>query len=204
LFGRSDGLEELPHIFVHDGEPLDMVDVPGHAPPLRTFRYCPGCGTKGIAIRGDRSVLCKKCGYHFYFNVAAAVAGIIEDDIGRLLLTVRSHDPKKGALDLPGGFVDLNETAEDALAREIKEELNLKVKNCSYFKSFPNTYIYDNITYRTLDLAFVCTVDSFKDQKPSEEIQGVLFIKPADIDLNSIGFDSIRNIVSSYLRIKKQ
>ena len=179
-----------------------MVDAPGHAPPWRTFRYCPGCGAKGIAVRGDRSVLCKKCGYHFYFNVGAAVAGLIEDDIGRLLLTVRAHDPEKDTLDLPGGFVNFKETAEEALAREIKEELNLKIKKCSYFKSFPNTYLYDNIFNRTLDLAFVCTVYSFKRQKPSEEIQGVLFIKPADIDLKSIGFDSIRNIVSSYLRIK--
>jgi NADH pyrophosphatase NudC (nudix superfamily) len=180
-----------------------MVDAPGHAPPLRSFPYCPGCGAKGIAIRSDGSVGCKKCGYHFYFNVAAAVAGLIEDDIGRLLLTVRAHDPKKGALDLPGGFVDLEETAEEALAREIKEELNLKVKKCSYLASFPNTYTYDSVTYKTLDFAFVCTVESFRDQKPSEEIQDVLFIKSADIDLNSIGFDSIRNIVSLYLRIKK-
>ncbi len=179
-----------------------MVDASGHASPVRTFRYCPGCGAKGIALRGDGSVSCKKCGYHFYFNVAAAVAGLIADDIGRLLLTVRAHDPKKGALDLPGGFVDPDETAEDALKREIKEELNLKVEKCSYFQSFPNTYTYDNITYKTLDLAFVCTIGSFKDQKLSEEIQDVLFVEPADIDLNRIGFDSIRDIVSSYLQKK--
>ena len=181
-----------------------MVNAPGHVSPLRTFRYCPGCGARGIALRGDGSVLCKKCGYHFYFNVAAAVAGLIADDMGRLLLTVRAHDPKKGALDLPGGFVDRDETAEDALKREIKEELNLKVKMCSYFKSFPNTYTYDNITYKTLDFAFACEVESFKDQKLSEEIHDVQFIKTADIDLNSIGFDSIRNIVSSYLQFKKR
>ena len=181
-----------------------MVDTPGHAPPWRNFRYCPGCGAKGITIQGDRSVLCRKCGYHLYFNVGAAVAGLIEDDIGRLLLTVRAHDPEKDTLDLPGGFVDFQETAEGALKREIKEELNLKVKRCSYFKSFPNIYPYDNISNRTLDLAFVCTVDSFKGQKPSEEIQDILFIKPADIDLNNIGFDSIRNIVSAYLLSRRE
>ena len=181
-----------------------MVDTSRHTSPWKNFRYCPGCGADGLAIRSDRSVLCKECGYHLYFNVCAAVAGLIEDDIGRLLLTVRAHDPEKGTLDLPGGFVNFKETAEVALKREIKEELNLKVKECTYFKSFPNIYLYDNIFYRTLDLAFVCSVDSFKDQKLSEEIQDIYFMKPADIDLKNIGFDSIRNIVSSYLRIKKR
>jgi NAD+ diphosphatase len=181
-----------------------MVDASGHSPTWRNFRFCPGCGAKGLSVRGDGSVLCKKCGYHFFFNVAAAVAGLIVDDIGRLVVVVRAREPKKGALDLPGGFVDIDETAEEALRREIKEELNLKAKKCSYFQTFPNTYVYDNITYKTLDLAFVCTIDSFKGLKLSEEIQAVQFIKPADIDLESIGFDSIRNIVSSFLQMKER
>jgi NAD+ diphosphatase len=180
-----------------------MNDAPGHAPPWETFRYCPGCGAGSMAVRGDRSVLCSTCGYHLYFNVGAAVAGLIEDDAGRLLLGVRAHDPEKGTLDLPGGFVDFDETAEDALAREIKEELSLTVKTCSYFRSFPNIYLYDGIFNRTLDLAFFCTVESFTTLKPSEEIRDVLFVNPADIDLGAIGFDSIRNIVSSYRRMKK-
>jgi NAD+ diphosphatase len=181
-----------------------MTDSSEHKKTTKeAFRYCPGCGAEDIALQADRSVICKKCGFHFYFNAAAAVAGLIEDDSGRLLMIVRAHDPQKGALDLPGGFVDFDETAEHALKREVKEELNLEIMDCSYFKSFPNTYTYDDITYKTLDLAFVCTVESFIVQKPSDEIQDILFIKPADIDLNSIGFDSIRNIVSLYLRSKK-
>ena len=145
-------------------------------------------------------MFCKQCGFHYYFNAAAAVAGLIEDDKGRLLMTVRAHDPAKGALDLPGGFVDFDETAEDALKREVKEELSLEVMKCSYFKSFPNTYIYDNITMRTVDLAFICTVESFESQKLSDEIKEVRFLNPVEISLDRIGFDSIRNIVSSYVR----
>ena len=179
-----------------------MVDEQKHTGPWKTFRFCPGCGAKGIAVRADRSVFCKQCGFHFYFNAAAAVAGLIEDDIGRLLMTVRAHDPAKGALDLPGGFVDFDETAEDALMREVKEELSLEVKKCSYFRSFPNTYIYDNITMRTIDLAFICAVESFESQKLSDEIKDVRFLNPLKIPLDRIGFDSIRNIVSSYLRYK--
>ena len=179
-----------------------MVDEQRHTGPWKGFRFCPGCGAAGIDVRADRSILCKQCGFHYYFNAAAAVAGLIEDDRGRLLLTVRAHDPGKGALDLPGGFVDFDETAEDALMREVKEELNLEVTKCSYFKSFPNTYIYDNITMRTVDLAFICVVESLESLKLSDEIDDVRFLNPSEISLDRIGFDSIRNIVSEYLRTR--
>jgi len=179
-----------------------MVDISRYANPWDAHRYCPACGASGITVSGDRSVLCKQCGFHFYFNTAASVAGLIEDDIGRLLMIIRAHNPQKGFLDLPGGFVDFNETAEDALKREIKEELNLEVKGCSYFKSFPNVYCFDGIINRTLDLAFFCTVECFTGQKLSDEIEDAIFVKPAEIDMDSIGFESIRNIVSMYLRFR--
>jgi len=171
--------------------------------PWEGFRHCPGCGSRRITVRGDRSVICARCGYHLYFNTASAVAALMEDDIGRLLMTVRAHDPGRGCLDLPGGFVDFEESAEQALVREVQEELNLTVTKCTYFRSFPNTYAYDGVTYHTLDLSFVCLVDSFTDQRLSDEIEEVRFLRPEDIDLNGIAFDSIRRIVSDYLRVDK-
>ncbi|HPI93498.1 MAG TPA: NUDIX domain-containing protein [Deltaproteobacteria bacterium] len=176
-----------------------------HPYPWNTVRVCPGCGSKNITIRADRSVQCKRCGFHLYLNVAAAVAGLIEDDIGRVLLTVRASDPMQGMLDLPGGFVDPDETAEDALAREIREELNLDAQRCSfrYLGSFPNAYPYDGVTYRTLDQAFTCTVKSFAPQKLSEEIREVRLLKPSEIPLDQVGFDSIRAILQAYLKSRK-
>jgi len=181
------------------GKGEDMADASGLPPQARAFRFCPGCGTPGIGVRRDRSILCSRCGFHYYFNTASAVAGLIEDDLGRLLLIVRGHEPKKGTLDLPGGFVDPAETAEDALRREIHEELNLKAGKCSYFGSFPNTYTYDNITYTTLDLAFVCTVESFEPLAISDEVEKVLLLTLPEIALDRVGFDSIRNILFQYL-----
>jgi NAD+ diphosphatase len=177
----------------------DMADVSGFPPPGEAFRFCPGCGAPGISTRSGRSILCSRCGFHFYFNAASAVAGLIEDDSRRVLLTVRAHDPQKGTLDLPGGFVDFAESAEDAIMREVREELNLKVGKCTYFGSFPNMYTYDGITYRTLDLAFVCTVESLEPMVISDEIERILFLMPSEIELDRIGFDSIRNILFRYL-----
>jgi NAD+ diphosphatase len=184
------------------GKGEDMADASGLPPQAKAFRFCPGCGTIGIGVRKDRSILCSRCGFHYYFNTASAVAGIIEDDLGRLLLIVRGHEPKKGTLDLPGGFVDFAETAEDALRREVYEELNLKVDRCTYFCSFPNTYAHGDITHWTLDLAFVCAVESFEPLALSDEVEKILLLTPPEIALDRVGFDSIRNILFQYLHSK--
>jgi len=182
-----------------------MSEMPPEFPlPWNAFQRCPGCGAKGMTVRGDRSVKCRQCGFHLYLNVAAAVAGLIEDDIGRVLLTVWARDPMEGMLDLPGGFIDPDETAEHALIREIREELNLEAQQCSfkYLGSFPNAYPYDDITYRTLDLAFICSVKSFAPQKFSDEIADVKLFKPSEIPLGQVGFASIRSILTAYQKHK--
>jgi NAD+ diphosphatase len=179
-----------------------VTNAPGLPQLINPFRFCPGCGAEGVDIKPDRSVQCSKCGFHFFFNAASAVAGLIEDDKGRLLLTVRACDPQKGTLALPGGFVDFHESAEEALRREIREELNLSVSQCSYFGSFPNTYTYDDITYHTLDLAFICVAESLEPMSLSDEIESIRFFPPKEIELDLIGFDSIRDLLFRYMRFR--
>ena len=59
----------------------------------------------------------------------------------------RAKEPAKGTLDLPGGFVDMYETVEDGMRREIKEETGLDVTEIQYLFSSPNVYVqYTNTT----------------------------------------------------------
>jgi len=78
------------------------------------FRHCPRCGASALERHSEKSVSCPACGFLFFFNIAAAVAALITDPEGRLLVTKRALDPAQGTLDLPGGFVDPHETAEEA------------------------------------------------------------------------------------------
>ena len=95
--------------------------------PLIAFEYCPRCGSHNFAINGERSRHCSDCGFTYYANASAATAAIITNSKSEILLATRAFEPAKGKLDLPGGFVDMNETAEEALIRELKEELNINV-----------------------------------------------------------------------------
>ena len=53
---------------------------------------------------------------------------VIPDGEGRVLLIQRANDPYEGSWALPGGFVDMGETVEDAAVREAKEETGLDVE----------------------------------------------------------------------------
>jgi ADP-ribose pyrophosphatase YjhB (NUDIX family) len=133
----------------------------------------------------------------YFHNCTAAVAGIVETLRG-IILTVRNEDPKKGRLDLPGGFTDYNESLENALMREIKEELNLRISIVDYLGSFPNVYRYKNVTYFTVDAIFICKAKNLSALQPNEEIAGVCFTKPCDIHFSGIGFSSTRNALQHY------
>jgi NAD+ diphosphatase len=167
--------------------------------PQKVIRYCPKCGGAEFLYKSDNSFLCEKCNFHLYVNASAAVAALIVNDKGELLLARRAIEPQKGMLDLPGGFVDVMESAEKALCREIKEELNLEVAELSYFMSYPNEYVFGGLSVFTLDLAYVCIVESFEGIDAKDDISGFEFIHPDNISFEQICSGSMRYIVQTYI-----
>ena len=166
---------------------------------MTIFQICPHCGAHELKPDSAKSVACTTCGFVYFFNPAAAVAAIIVNTKNELLVTVRASDPGKGRWDLPGGFVDPGESAEQALRREVKEELNLEAQSMIYFCSVPNEYVYKQVTYTTVDLAFICQTRDFSGLQTMDDIEDVMFISADDVDFEQFAFDSIRTIVSQYL-----
>jgi NADH pyrophosphatase NudC (nudix superfamily) len=168
--------------------------------PQNVIRFCPKCGSVEFHYRSDNSFGCAQCKFQLYVNSAAAVAALIVDEKGRLLLTRRALEPNKGMLDLPGGFVDVMETAEEALEREIKEELDLKLDHYTYFTSFPNEYVFGGLSVFTLDLAYICQINSFQNIKAMDDISDFEFFHPTEIRLDEICSGSIQSIIQRYMR----
>lgn len=167
--------------------------------PGRVLRYCLKCGAASFRMIGPKQLYCDSCGFEFYLNPAAAVAAVIRDPEGRLLIVERATEPKKGTWDLPGGFADPGESAEEAVRREVREELGLEITHSRYLCSFPNRYEYMGVRYATMDLGFVCDVEDATAAGAAEaEVAEVLFLRLAEIDLSRFGFPSVARIVERY------
>lgn|GEM_PF-89834 len=168
---------------------------------MNNFKYCPHCSSKNFEIENLHRMECLECGFIFYQNVAAAVAVIIEKN-NHLLFTTRNSEPGKGMLDLPGGFTDPEETAEETCVRELKEELNLnfKTEDFTYFTSQPNRYKSHGILYRTEDLIFTARLPQENNiQLEKDEIKAIHWISKDQIELEKIAFDSLKKAVRQYL-----
>jgi len=102
--------------------------------------FCPVCGERlsRQEIGGRPRPACENCGYVHYMNPVPGVGMLIEID-GGLALIRRGHAPHKGRWTLPSGFVELDESAQEAAIREAEEETGLKVEivELAAVNSFP-------------------------------------------------------------------
>jgi 8-oxo-dGTP diphosphatase len=89
--------------------------------------HCPYCGNKLTEknIEGRLRLFCGNCAQTIYENPLPAACLVTVDAQDRLLLVKRSVEPQKGFWCLPGGFMELNETPEEAALRELNEETGL-------------------------------------------------------------------------------
>jgi ADP-ribose pyrophosphatase YjhB (NUDIX family) len=92
----------------------------------RLPKFCPQCGgLLNLEQRDGRMrPSCAACGRIVYLNPAPSVAAILFRE-GRVLLVKRNVEPGYGRWCLPGGFVELDETLEQAVIREVAEETGL-------------------------------------------------------------------------------
>jgi ADP-ribose pyrophosphatase YjhB (NUDIX family) len=167
--------------------------------PSNILKRCPVCGGSSFIFDGIKKFSCDACGFIYYINPAAAVCGIIELPDKRIILARRKFEPRAGTFDLPGGFVDMMESAEDAVIREIKEELGIDVYDPVFIGSSPNEYVYGGISYYTCDMAFLFRLKKVPEITPNDDISDACFIRPDDIDFNTVGFPSIVNLLKIYI-----
>ena len=163
------------------------------------FTHCPACGSEKFVQNNEKSKRCNSCNFVYYMNPSAAVAAFITNESGELLVCVRGKDPEKGTFDLPGGFVDEKESAEQAVNREIGEELHAKVVEVNYLFSLPNDYLYSGLTIPTLDMFFDCKLDDTKNLQPSDDVEDCFFIPLSELKPELFGLNSIRKGVTMFL-----
>ena len=167
--------------------------------PLETFKYCPKCGSGHFVEKDVKSKTCKNCLFTYYFNSSAAVATFITNEKGELLVARRAKEPAKGTLDLPGGFIDMYETAEEAVVREVKEETGITINSIHYLFSIPNLYLYSGFEVHTVDLFFQCSVKDSVDFRPEDDVSELFFLNRSEINPDLFGLDSIKKAIQVWL-----
>jgi len=168
--------------------------------PLHLFKFCPICGSNRFVINNFKSKRCESCGFIYYFNPSSATVSVIINDKKEILVATRANDPAKGTFDLPGGFVDLDESAETAVMREVEEETGLKIDSVEYLFSIPNLYVYSGFEVETTDLFFLCKIKGELNFNAHDDVSELQFIPITELDPSKFGLKSIKQGIE---KIKK-
>ncbi len=165
--------------------------------PKKAFKYCLLCGS--IAKPNDQYIECTNCGYRFFINPAPCNAAIIENENGEILLVERKFDPKKGYWDVPGGFIQADESLEESTKREIREELGVDMQINKIIGVYEDTYLFQDIIVPTLGVIVSAKIVKGTLQ-PSDDITSFKFFPKKDVLKQKLAFESVRKGLTDYLK----
>lgn len=155
----------------------------------RTHTYCGCCGSKTHPCQHERSRQCISCNAVFYPRLNPVVMVLVKKE--NKILLVRGHDFRIDFYSTIAGFVDVGETLEQAVEREVFEEVGIKIKNIRYFASQPWPFSHSLMT------AFTCDWESGEIQIDPKEITDAAWFEkqnlprlPSHISLSRILIDA--------------
>jgi len=99
----------------------------------RTHRFCGACATPMAPVDGERCFKCPACQMMAYPRISPAMMVLIRKQ-DKVLLALHTHSPSKRFTPL-AGFLEAGESIEEAVHREVFEEVGLRVHNLQYFSS---------------------------------------------------------------------
>lgn len=139
-----------------------------------SHQYCGRCGTSTIIDEKDMMLKCPSCGQVYYPRIAPAIIVAVRKD-DKLLMAKHSYH-KTHRYALVAGFVEPGESIEEAVHREVAEEIGIKIKNLKYQRSqswpFPNS----------LMLAFTAEYDSGEIKVDGDEIVKAKWFRKDEIE----------------------
>ena len=167
-------------------------------------KYCGKCGAETIYSQTEKGAkLCPECGFTSFTRISPAIiTTIIKEEVNQegkvenKLLMARHSYYENIRYSLIAGFMEAGETIEEALKREVKEEVGINVKDLEYFGSqswpFPNS----------LMIGIICKYDSGEIKVDGNEITKAEWFKKEDIEFDgyqlSIAYKLIQNFIDNY------
>lgn len=161
----------------------------------QSHQFCGRCGAPMKKDEKERMVFCENCHQMEYPKICPAVIVAVTDGNRLLLTKYAGRDYKKYAL--IAGFAEIGESIEDTVRREVMEEVGLKVKNLTYYKSQPWSFT------DTLLFGFFAEVDgSTEIVMDAEELASAEWFEREEIPVNDISV-SLTNEMILYFKYGK-
>ncbi len=162
------------------------------------YRFCPKCAGK-LKQEKTNLLVCQRCGFNWYQNPIPCNSAILENDRGEILLIKRKWPPHQGMWDLPGGFVDLGESLEESVQRELKEEMGVEIKDLKFFAaSKQDRYMYQGVNYHTICFNFTGKIKN-QPLKALDDVGEISFFPKDKIPFKDIAFKSLKKIIKDYI-----
>ena len=157
----------------------------------RDNRFCGTCGSPTVHSDRERALCCPKCGRVIYPRVVPAV--IVAVTNGDMIVLTRYAGRLGSQYALIAGFTEIGETLEETVAREVMEEVGLKVKNIRYYKSQPWGVADDILA------GFYCEVDGSKEiTLDRNELKEARWFRREDIQLLSDDFSLTNEMMMEF------
>lgn len=101
----------------------------------KTHQFCGRCGNRTVPKPGVFERICNSCGLTLYPRISPSMIVLIKKD-DHVLMARSPHFPP-GRYGLVAGFIEVGESIEDTVHREVREEVGVEIKNLQYFGSQP-------------------------------------------------------------------
>jgi NAD+ diphosphatase len=158
----------------------------------RTHRFCGRCGERTEQARGERARRCPACGLLAFPRLAPAVIVLVERGDGRALLARNARFPSSMYSCL-AGFVEPGETLEQAVVREVREEVGIEVHDLCYLGSQPWPFPH------SLMIGFTARWKSGEVAVDGKEISDARWFAPDDLPDIPPTMSIARHIIDSWL-----
>jgi len=159
-------------------------------PALEDVKFCPRCGS-AAEVDFPQSISCQSCGYMAYYNPKPVAAALTTTRDGRIILLRRGFQPGKGLWTVPGGFVDLGESVEQAAVREAMEELGIGVTLTGLLG------VYSKPEDRIVLVVYTAVTDD--EPQLTDEATEITIVEPTEIPWDEIAFWSTTQALKDFL-----
>ena len=169
---------------------------------MRDWRHCPRCAAdlerRVPAGDDEERLLCPACGLVLYENPAPTAGAIVDDGDGRIMLVRRAIEPFKGKWDVPGGFIKPGEDGEDAVHRELDEELGVQVRVGTAAWVIADTYGAEGVP--TLNIFYLARIGS-GEPAPADDVAEIAWFRANELPpASEIAFTCVRDVLVRWRR----